>query len=126
MLLSVIISGSVEGAAQFATVFLIFLAVLAITYLTTRFVGNYQKMQGQGSNFEAVETYRVTGNRFLQIVRVGKRYFLIAVSKDDISLISELSEDDFDNCGNENVVNDRFKQALKCAKDKVTKRGDKQ
>ncbi|MBR5407479.1 MAG: flagellar biosynthetic protein FliO [Lachnospiraceae bacterium] len=126
MLPTVIMSGSVEGAAQFITVFLIFLAVLAVTYLTTRFIGNYQKSQGQGRNFEAIETYRVTANRFLQIVRVGRRYFLIAVAKDDISLISELKEDDFDISGNEHVVNDRFKQILDCARDKITKRGDKQ
>ena len=122
-----LISGKVEGAAQFLTVFVIFLAVLAITYYTTRFIGRYQKLQGFNKNFEAIETYRVTQNKFLQLVRVGKRYFVIAVGKDEISLISELSEDDFDVSSDDNpVANDRFKQILDCARDKITKRGDKQ
>ncbi len=125
MLPAVIISGSVEGAAQFATVFLIFLVVLAATYVTTRIVGNYQKIQGKGGNFEAIETYRVTGNKYLQIVRVGRRYFVIAVCRDNIELISELSEDDFESATQGDAVNDRFKQIFEVARDKITKRGDK-
>ena len=94
MLPAVIISGSVEGAAQFATVFLIFLVVLAATYVTTRIVGNYQKLQEKGGNFEAIETYRVTGNKYLQIVRVGEKYVVIGIGKDSITNICELSPDD--------------------------------
>ncbi|MCR4806211.1 MAG: flagellar biosynthetic protein FliO [Lachnospiraceae bacterium] len=118
-------SGRVEGAAQFLTVFVIFLLVLAITYYTTRFVGRYQKLQGLNRNFEAIETYRVTGNKFLQLVRIGKRYFVIAVGKDEINLISEISADDFEMTADNVVANDRFKQILEVARDKITRRGDK-
>ena len=115
-----------EGAAQFLTVFVIFLAVLAITYYTTRFVGRYQKLQGFNKNFEAIETYRVTQNKFLQLVRVGKRYFVIAVGKDEISLISEVSQDDIELDVDDNSdANDRFKQIFELARDKIKKRGDK-
>ena len=126
MLHAVIVSGSMEGAAQFLTVFLIFLAVLALTYFTTRFVGKYQKLQGVNRNFEAIETYRLAANKFLQIVRVGSRYFVIAIGKDEVSLISEISGDDIDLSADTSVTNDRFKQIFETAKDKITKRGDKQ
>ena len=121
-----LMSGKVEGAAQFLTVFVIFLLVLAITYYTTRFVGTYQKLQGFNRNFEAIETYRVTGNKYLQLVRVGKRYFVIAVGKDSLSLISEVSEDDIVvDPDRGTAANDRFKQIFEVARDKITKRGDK-
>ena len=121
-----LMSGKAEGAAQFLTVFVIFLVVLAITYYTTRFVGKYQKLQGFNKNFEAIETYRVTGNKFLQLVRVGKRYFVVAVGKDEISLISEVSGEDIElNPEVNSVANDRFKQIFEVARDKITKRGDK-
>lgn len=126
MFAAVIISGSLEGAAQFLTVFFIFLIVLALTYFTTVFLGKYQKMQGFNRNFEAIETYRLSANKFLQIVRVGKRYFVVAVGKDEVKLISELSEGDIDLSAENPVSNDRFKQILETAKDKITKRGDKQ
>ena len=123
---ALLISGTTEGAAQFLTVFVIFLAVLAITYYTTRIVGKYQKLQGFNRNFEAIETYRVTGNKFLQLIRVGKRYFIVAVGKDEISLISEVSEEDIELDPEVNsVANDRFKQIFEVARDKITKRGDK-
>ena len=121
-----IMSGSLEGAAQFLTVFVIFLLVLAITYYTTRFVGTYQKLQGSNRNFEAIETYKVTGNKYLQLIRVGRRYFVIAVGKDSVSLISEVSEEDIDlNLNKDSAANDRFKQIFEVARDKITKRGDK-
>ncbi|MBQ7480446.1 MAG: flagellar biosynthetic protein FliO [Lachnospiraceae bacterium] len=126
MFAAVVISGSLEGAAQFLTVFFIFLVVLAITYLTTRFLGKYQKMQGYNRNFEAIETYRLSANKFLQIVRVGRRYFIVAIGKDEVKLISEISEEDIDLSAENPASNDRFKQILETAKDKITKRGDKQ
>lgn len=126
MLSAVLTSGSMESAAQFLTVLLIFLAVLALTYFTTRFIGKYQKMQVFGRNFEAVETYRVADGKFLQLVRVGRRYFIIAIGKNDVSLISEISEEDIDLNAEDPASNDRFKQLFESAKDKITKRGDKQ
>ncbi len=126
MFAAVVISGSLEGAAQFLTVFFIFLVVLALTYFTTRFLGKYQKLQGYNRNFEAIETYRLSTNKFLQIVRVGRRYFIVAIGKDEVKLISEISEEDIDLSAENPASNDRFKQIFETAKDKITKRGDKQ
>jgi flagellar protein FliO/FliZ len=126
MLLAVLISGRVEGVAQFLTVLVLFIVVLALTYFTTKFVGNYQKMQGFGKNFEPIETYRLNGNKFLQIVRVGRKYYLLAIGRDNVSSIAELSEEDLDLDADTPAANDRFKRMLEIAKDKMTKRGDKQ
>ena len=126
MVYAVLISHSIEGVAQFLTVLLIFFIVLALTYFTTRFVGKYQKLQNNYRNFEAIETYRVTGNKYLQLVRVGKRYFIIAIGKDEISFLAEMSEDDIDLNMETPAQNDRFRQVLELAREKITKRGDKQ
>ena len=126
MLLAVLISGRVESAAQFLTVLVLFIVVLALTYFTTKFVGNYQKMQGLCRNFEPIESYRLTGNKFLQIVRVGKKYYLLAVGKDEVSTIAELSEEDLDLGAAAPRSDDRFKKLLDIARDKMKKRGDKQ
>jgi flagellar protein FliO/FliZ len=123
---AVLISASMEGAAQFLTVLIIFFIVLGLTYFTTRFVGNYQKMQGFNRNFEPVETLRIGNNKFLQIVRVGKRYYLIAIGKDEINMLSELSEEDLDLNADAPAMNDRFRQMLETAREKMTKRGDRQ
>ena len=123
---AVLISASVEGTAQFLTVLIIFFFVLGLTYFTTRFVGKYQKMQGFNRNFEPVEILRIGNGKFLQIVRVGKRYFLIAIGKDDINMLSELAEEDLDLNADAPAMNDRFRQMLETAREKMTKRGDRQ
>ena len=126
MLLAVLISGGVESAAQFLTVLVLFIVVLALTYFTTKFVGNYQKLQGFGKNIEAIETYRITGNKFLQIVRVGRKYYLLSIGKDEVNSIAELSEEELDLNTDTPAANDRFKKMLETARDKMTKRGDNQ
>ncbi len=119
-------SGPAEGFVQFLTVLIIFIIVLVITYLTTRLVGSYQKQQTHGRNIEVIEVTRIGNNRFLEIVRVGKRYFVIATGKEEISFISEVSEEDIDLNADDTAANDRFKQIFEIARDKITKRGDKQ
>ena len=118
-------SNRLESAAQLLTVLVIFIFVLVLTYLTTRFVGKYQKLQGYNKNFEAIETFRITNNKFLQLVRVGKRYLVISIGKDEVNLVMEISEDDIDLSAGEADNSDAFKRMLDIAKEKIVKRGDK-
>ncbi len=83
-----------ESFTQFLTVILVFLLVLALTYLTTRFVGNYQKVRSANRNFEIIETCRITNGKYLQIVKIGEKYVVIGIGKDDITKICELSPED--------------------------------
>ena len=83
-----------ESVTQFLTVILVFVLVLALTYLTTRFVGNYQKTRTANRNFEVIETYRITNGKYLQIVKIGEKYVVIGIGKNDISYICDLSPDD--------------------------------
>lgn len=83
-------TSSVNGTARLFTVILIFIFVLLITYLTTKYVGSYQKMQSMNKNFEVIETYRVANNKFLQLVRIADKYVVIAIGKDEITKITEV------------------------------------
>ena len=87
-------SDRAESFTQFLTVILVFLLVLALTYFTTRFVGNYQKARSENRNFEVIETYRITNGKYLQIVKIGEKYMVIGIGKDNITSICELSADD--------------------------------
>ncbi len=88
------LSDRAESFTQFLTVILVFLLVLALTYFTTRFVGNYQKARSVNRNFEVIETYRITNGKYLQIVKIGEKYIVIGIGKDNITSICELSADD--------------------------------
>ena len=87
-------TSTMDSYLQFITVLILFVFVLVITYITTRWIANYQKGKAMGCNMEVMETLRVTGNKYLQIVRVGKKYMVIAIGKDEIHMLSEVSEED--------------------------------
>lgn len=68
--------------------------VIAASYFFTRFVGGKQLSQQKNSNFKAIDTFHLAQNKYLMLVQAGKRYFVIAVCKDTVTMLSELSEDD--------------------------------
>lgn len=72
----------------------VFILILIVTYYTTKFVGGVKIGVTKNSNFKVLETYKLSQNKYLQLIQVGNRYFVIAVSKDNISFMTELKEDE--------------------------------
>lgn len=94
MLLSV--TTQMDSYIQFVTVLVLFVLVLVITYLVTKWIANYQKGKTIVGNLEVIETCRITSNKYVQIVRAGSKYLVIGLGKDEIHVLSELSEDQLD------------------------------
>lgn len=117
-------SYGVSSGAQFFTILLVFIFVLIITYLTTRFVGKFQKVQSLSSNFESIEAYKLNNNNYLQLVRIGDKYYVLSVSKDNTSLICEVEKEQLDLESKDQSVVDGFAQLYTRAKEKFSDRGD--
>lgn len=92
MLLSV--TTGMDGYLQFMTVLILFVFVLAATYLVTRWIARYQKGKTGTGNLEIVETCRISQNKYVQIIRAGEKYLVVAVGKDEIHMLSELSAEE--------------------------------
>ena len=90
MMLLVSSTGRISSFFQLIGVLVIFVLVLVATYFTTRFVAGYQKNQVTGKNMRVVETLRIAQNKFLQIVKVGEKYLVLSVGKDEVRLIAEI------------------------------------
>lgn len=112
-----------ESFTQFLTVILVFIFVLGLTYLTTRFVGSYQKTQSAGRNFEVIETCKITNGKYLQIVRIGEKYVVIGIGKDSITSICELSAGDIKEAAASGAVDYSFRSILDKARNSI-KKGD--
>ena len=122
-MISASMSSRIEAFAQLLTLFVIFAIVLALTYYVTRFVGNYQKGRMAGSNISILETMRISGSKYIQIVKIGSKVFAIAVAKDTVTYLCELSEDElvYNNASSGGMLknNENFKEILeKFKKDK--------
>lgn len=113
-----------ESIVQFLTVFLVFLLVLALTYFTTRFVGKYQKNVMSNRNFEAIETFRIANGKYLQIVRIGNKYYAIGIGRDNISTICEVPEEDIKPVGEVSQMTESFKSIINKAKEHIDKGGN--
>ena len=52
--------------------------------------------QLKNSNFKVIDAYRLSPSKVIQIVKIGKRYFALAICKDRITVISELQESELE------------------------------
>jgi len=89
-----LLTSSVSDIAQFLTVLIVFIAVLAITMLCTKWMGNYQKAQASSGNAEVIETIRIAPGKWVEIIRVGSVYKVIAVCKDTVTYLGDVDEKD--------------------------------
>ena len=85
-------TSKIDSVAQLLTVILLFVVVLGATWLTTRYVAGVQKGKMKGSNFEVIDTFRLTQNKYVQILRIGKKYMAVAICKDTVTILRELDE----------------------------------
>jgi len=113
-----------DNYLQFITVLILFVFVLGVTYVTTRWIANYQKGRAAGSNLEVMETMRITGNKYLQIIRAGEKYLVIAVGKDEIHMLTELSPDEMTVSKGQGVQEMDFKSILDKFKKQNAKEDD--
>lgn len=110
-----------DSVIQFITVLIIFVFVLAVTYFTTRWVANFQKSQSKGKNIETVEVFRISNNKHIQIVKIGKEYVAIAVCKDTVTLLNKMSEEDLKLTSETSAGGDSFQQMFERFKMKKNK-----
>ncbi len=76
---------------------LIFIFVLFLAWATTKFIAHAKL--GSSKNIEIKETLPVTQGQYLQIIRIGNKYHLIGLSKNNITYCTELEKEElnFDN-----------------------------
>lgn len=83
-----------DSYIQFMTVLILFVFILAATYLVTKWIAKAQKEKVGNGNLEVIETCRITPNKYVQIIRAGGKYLVIAIGKDEIHMLAELTEGD--------------------------------
>ena len=88
------LSDRTDSYVQFVTVLLLFVFVLAVTAFVTKWIGGYQKGRSAGANMELMEALRLSNNKYVQIVRIGRKYLAVAVCKDSVTMLTEIPKDD--------------------------------
>lgn len=109
-------------------VLLVFLFVLAVTYATTKWIAHYQQGIAANRNIQVIETFRITNNKFIQIIQVGGRYLVISVCRDTINILTEITEDELvwkpshEEEGDRADINRNFQEILENLKKKLPRK----
>ena len=72
---------------------LLLAVILIATYYTTRWIGKMKFGQLKSNNFQLIDSYKIGPNKMLQIVKVADKFIVIAVGKDSVEFVTELSEE---------------------------------
>lgn len=92
---NILLSGTIGNIFQLIGLIIVFILILCATYYTSRWIGKSSFTQQKAANIQVIETFRLSQTKYIQIIRAGTgRYFVIAVSKENITYIAELNEED--------------------------------
>lgn len=90
----ILLSSSFSSFIQLIGLLIIFVFILFITYFVTKWIGGYQKTQMSGREFQVIDTVRIAGGKYVQILKLGEVYLVVAVGKDEVTMLAKLTEDE--------------------------------
>lgn len=91
-----LVSGSSKfgNGLELAGIIFLCILVIAASYFVTKFIGTSQIKRHKNSNFQILEVCGIGPGKTLQLIQVGTKYIVIAVSKESVSKILELTEEE--------------------------------
>lgn len=88
------LSSGLESFVQMLVAFIVFIIVIALTGITTKWIGGYQKTKFSNKNLKPIESMKVGNNKFIQLVKVGEVYLVVGIGKDEIHPIAKLTQEE--------------------------------
>lgn len=113
----ILLSSALSSFLQLIGVLIIFIVVLFITFYTTKWIGNYQKTNLVNKNLQIVESIRVGNNKFIAIVKAGEVYLVVAVGKDEVTLLTQLTEEQLSEIPDFSAMQNKFPMDGKAAQE---------
>ena len=80
--------------AQLVTLLIVFIFVLLLCTFVAKWMGGVQREQGRSTNAEVIDTIRIAQGKWVQVIRVGNKYKVIAVCKDTVTYLGDVEESD--------------------------------
>ena len=122
------LGNSLENFLMLIATLLVFIFVLVITYLCTKWIANYQRIRLKSCNLQILESIPAGNNKMICLVKAGTEYMVVGVGKDELRLLTTLSEEQLTDFSfrqvNENnvITNETFSELLNKLKEKLPKK----
>ena len=81
---------------KLVVVLVVFIVIMYLAYRASKLVGGSRFGGKKGKNIDLVESRAVGINSGVQLIKVGTGYFLIGVTRDKITLLSEIDKETLD------------------------------
>ena len=111
-------SSIINMLGQFFFLIVVFIFILFLAYYSTKLIAKAKSGSITGGNIKIIESFSLGINASLQIIKIGGRYFLISVTKENIRLISEIREDEL-KIGETKNFDLKFENVIKDCIDKI-------
>ena len=124
--MGIVLETGLESFFRLVVSLFLFLFVLAACYFTTVWLGNFQKGKMGKGNIEVIEIHKLTNNKYIEIVRIGKKYYILSVTKERVEKIDIIDEADIELPDTQmSGANESFAQVLERIKNITTHQRDK-
>ena len=124
--MGIVLATGLESFFRLVVSLFLFLFVLAACYFTTVWLGNFQKGKMGKGNIEVIEIHKLTNNKYIEIVRIGKKYYILSVTKERVEKIDIIDEADIELPDTQmSGANENFAQVLERIKNITTHQRDK-
>lgn len=84
-------SSTLGMLGQLFFLILIFVFILFLTYYSTKWVSTLRFKTRNSKNIKIIESTSVGVQNTIQLIQVGEQFFLIGVTKENITFLSELT-----------------------------------
>lgn len=81
---------------QLFVLVIVFGIVLAATYYVTKWIAKSGMIQAQAKNIKVQETFKIATGKYVQIIQLGTKFYAIGVTKEQITFLTPLEEDQLD------------------------------
>ena len=124
--MGIVLATGLESFFRLVVSLFLFLFVLAACYFTTVWLGNFQKGKMGKGNIEVIEIHKLTNNKYIEIVRIGKKYYILSVTKERVEKIDIIDEADIELPDTQmSGANESFAQVLERIKNITPHQRDK-
>lgn len=124
--MGIVLATGLESFFRLIVSLFLFLFVLAACYFTTVWLGNFQKGKMGKGNIEVIEIHKLINNKYIEIVRIGKKYYILSVTKERVEKIDIIDEADIELPDTQmSGANESFAQVLERIKNITTHQRDK-
>lgn len=87
-------SNGTEYVFQLIWYLIVFLLVIGVAFYITRFIGQSTLRYTRSTNLQVIDYIILGRDKGLYIVKVGDKFFLIGVSNNNITYLTEINKED--------------------------------